>query len=61
MLSGGEDHALVACFVGPVPAGWRTIGRVLDGPARVLVDGEEWTGYAGWQSFGEPDNQGSLG
>ncbi|WP_237049947.1 hypothetical protein, partial [Mycobacterium tuberculosis] len=26
-----------------------------------LVDGEEWTGYAGWQSFGEPDNQGSLG
>lgn len=61
VLSGGEDHALVACFVGPVPAGWRTIGRVLDGPARVLVDGEEWTGYAGWQSFGEPDNQGSLG
>ncbi len=35
-------------------------GAVLDGPARVLVDGEEWTGYAGWQSFGEPDNQGSL-
>ena len=52
VLGGGEDHALVACFAGPVPPGWRVIGRVLDGPARVLVDGEEWRGYAGWQSFG---------
>jgi thiamine-monophosphate kinase len=52
LLCGGEDHALVACFAGPVPAGWRIIGRVFDGPARVLVDGEEWGGYAGWQSFG---------
>jgi thiamine-monophosphate kinase len=51
VLGGGEDHALVACFAGPVPAGWRVIGRVLDGPARVLVDGEEWRGYAGWESF----------
>ena len=52
VLGGGEDHALVAAFAGPVPAGWRVIGRVLDGPARVLVDGAEWDGYAGWQSFG---------
>ena len=52
VLAGGEDHALVAAFAGPVPAGWRVIGRVLDGPARVLVDGAEWHGYAGWQSFG---------
>ena len=51
VLGGGEDHALVACFAGPAPAGWRVIGRVLDGPARVLVDGEEWAGYAGWESF----------
>ena len=51
VLGGGEDHALVACFAGPAPAGWRVIGRVLDGPARVLVDGEEWPGYAGWESF----------
>ena len=51
VLGGGEDHALVAVFTGPAPAGWRTIGRVLEGPARVLVDGEEWRGYAGWQSF----------
>ncbi len=52
VLAGGEDHALVAVFAGPVPAGWRVIGHVLDGPARVLVDGAEWRGYAGWQSFG---------
>jgi thiamine-monophosphate kinase len=53
LLGGGEDHALVAAFAGPVPEGWRVIGRVLDGPARVLVDGAEWHGYAGWQSFGQ--------
>jgi thiamine-monophosphate kinase len=52
VFGGGEDHALVAAFAGPVPAGWRVIGRILDGPAGVLVDGEPWRGYAGWQSFG---------
>ena len=52
VLAGGEDHALAACFAGPPPAGWRVIGRVLDGPGRVLVDGGEWSGYAGWESFG---------
>jgi thiamine-monophosphate kinase len=51
VLGGGEDHALVACFAGRPPAGWRVIGRVLDGPARVLVDDEEYSGHAGWQSF----------
>jgi thiamine-monophosphate kinase len=51
VLGGGEDHALVACFAGPAPAGWRVIGRVLDGSARVLVDGREWRGYAGWRSY----------
>lgn len=53
VLGGGEDHALVACFPDAVPPGWRVIGRVIDGPARVLIDGEEWTGYAGWQSFAQ--------
>ena len=51
VLGGGEDHALVACFAGAAPPGWRVIGRVLDGPPHVLVDGQEWRGYAGWQSF----------
>ncbi|MGV0813974.1 thiamine-phosphate kinase [Mycolicibacterium boenickei] len=51
VLGGGEDHALVATFPGALPPGWRAIGRVLDGPATVLVDGATWTGNAGWQSF----------
>jgi thiamine-monophosphate kinase len=51
VLTGGEDHALVATFPGAPPEGWRTIGKVFDGPARVLVDGQEWNGYAGWESF----------
>lgn len=51
VLGGGEDHALVAAFPGTVPDGWRIIGRVLDGPARVLVDGAAWRGEAGWQSY----------
>jgi thiamine-monophosphate kinase len=51
VLGGGEDHALAAVFADSAPPGWRTIGRVLAGPARVLVDGDQWRGYAGWQSF----------
>lgn len=51
VLGGGEDHALVAAFPAEVPAGWRAIGRVREGPARVLVDGAVWDGEAGWQSF----------
>lgn len=50
VLGGGEDHALVATFSDAVPAGWRRIGTVIDG-SRVLVDGAEPTGSAGWQSF----------
>lgn len=50
VLGGGEDHALVACFPGAVPPGWRVIGTVVDG-AGVRVDGSEWTGCAGWDSF----------
>jgi thiamine-monophosphate kinase len=51
VLGGGEDHALVATFDDRVPDGWRVIGAVVDGPARVLVDGRQWAGSAGWQSF----------
>jgi thiamine-monophosphate kinase len=51
VLGGGEDHALVATFPGPAPSGWRVIGRVIEGPSRVLLDGERWHGDAGWQSF----------
>lgn len=51
VLGGGEDHALVAMFPGSPPEGWRVIGEVLDGPPRVLVNGTEWDGNTGWQSF----------
>lgn len=52
VLSGGEDHALVAVFPDAPPPGWRVIGRVLDGRAQVSIDGQSWDGEQGWQSFG---------
>jgi thiamine-monophosphate kinase len=51
VLAGGEDHALVACFPGAVPPGWRVIGTVAAGAPEVRVDGRPWSGSAGWQSF----------
>ncbi|MDR1387067.1 MAG: thiamine-phosphate kinase [Propionibacteriaceae bacterium] len=55
VLSGGEDHALVATFpFGQVPQGWDVIGRVeAVGPLgpTVLVDGRAWSGPAGWTHF----------
>ncbi len=51
VLAGGEDHALVATFPGPPPEGWRVIGQVRDGPPSVLVDGDQWDGTVGWESF----------
>ena len=51
VLAGGEDHALVATFPGEPPVGWTTIGRVLDSSPGVLLDGEQWHGDTGWQSF----------
>lgn len=52
VLGGGEDHALVGCFDGIVPSGWRVIGHAEEGRPQVLVDGSPWSGSAGWQSFG---------
>jgi thiamine-monophosphate kinase len=42
---------LVATFPGELPAGWTAIGTVLDASARVLLDGEQWHGDTGWQSY----------
>jgi len=50
VLGGGEDHALVATF-DATPPDWRVIGHVVDGVPGVVVDGAEWPGDAGWQSF----------
>jgi len=52
VLTGGEDHSLVAAFGADValPAGWTVIGKVRPGRG-VLVDGREWTGPTGWDHF----------
>ena len=43
MLTGGDDHALVACLPNGVelPDGFLEIGRVSKGAAQVTVDGSE--------------------
>lgn len=52
ILTGGEDHSLVAAFpAGTVlPDRWRVIGEVLAG-AGVTVDGAPHEGPGGWQHF----------
>jgi thiamine-monophosphate kinase len=58
VLTGGEDHSLVATFppATALPARWKVIGKVLPagtgGSGRVTVDGEPYTlGAAGWAHF----------
>lgn len=53
VLGGGEDHALAATFPSGVelPDRWRVIGQVVERPG-VRVDGQEWHGSAGWDSYG---------
>ncbi len=64
MLSGGEDHAIVATFPASaqLPARWRVIGEVVRAarrpgasPAvgRVTVDGAPWDRVGGWDHFAE--------
>jgi thiamine-monophosphate kinase len=52
VLSGGDDHPLVATFPSgtALPEQWRVIGRVLDGTG-VTVDGRIPTGVLGWDHF----------
>ena len=64
MLTGGEDHALVATFApDTVPEGWTVIGRVdaaaesdatgsaAAGHPCIMVDGQKWQGAGGWTHF----------
>ena len=54
VLTGGEDHPLVATFPPAValPPRWRVIGTVRSaGPDGVTVDGMRYSGTAGWQHF----------
>ena len=58
ILTGGEDHALAACYpaAADVPPGWTVIGTVAKRSAdqsapRVTVAGEAWRGSQGWDHF----------
>jgi thiamine monophosphate kinase len=48
VLTGGEDHALVATLPGSPPPGCRVVGRVVAGEG-VTVDGRAVEG--GWEHF----------
>ncbi|WP_018502301.1 thiamine-phosphate kinase [Parafrankia discariae] len=60
VLTGGDDHALVACLApgDPPPAGCVVIGRVLPTSAGaghgVLVDGLDHRRRTGWDHFRQP-------
>ena len=49
LLTGGEDHALAACFpdAAAVPEGWRVIGRT-----RAVAEGEDGRGAGGRERLG---------
>jgi thiamine-monophosphate kinase len=56
ILTGGEDHALAACFpaAAGVPAGWLPIGLVSERVPHqppVTVAGRPWAGRLGWDHF----------
>src|SRR5665647_3521475 len=52
ILTGGEDHALVATFpLGDVPPDWQVIGVVSDAEPGVLVDGQPYDQAQGWDHF----------
>jgi thiamine-monophosphate kinase len=64
-LSGGEDHALLACFPSEasVPQPFRVIGAVLprdgeDEHRRVSVDGRPYDGRTGWDPYSDWDGAG---
>jgi thiamine-monophosphate kinase len=52
VLTGGEDHSLVATFppATALPPRWRVIGAVHAGSG-VTVDGSPYQGPAGWEHF----------
>ena len=52
VLTGGEDHSLVAAFPPgtALPARWHVIGEVREGVG-VTVDGARRDGPGGWQHF----------
>ncbi|MEJ5928233.1 thiamine-phosphate kinase [Corynebacterium sp. H128] len=52
VLSGGEDHTLLATTAHAVPSGFRPIGRVIKaGSNGVLIDAQPPQSTSGWVSF----------
>lgn len=53
VLTGGEDHALAACFPADatLPDRWRVVGRVLAGDPMVTIDGLRYDAPGGWDHF----------
>ncbi len=53
VLTGGDDHALVATFPkgATLPGSFVKIGAVVEGPVDVVVDGGQRKGNRGWQHF----------
>jgi len=60
MLTGGEDHALLAAFpAGTVPDGFRPIGHALPRAEHaVLIGGRAFTGNGGWDPYRDWDSVG---
>ncbi|MFT4136141.1 thiamine-phosphate kinase [Microbacterium sp.] len=58
-LEGGEDHALLAIFPdGPLPDGFRAIGRVVPRSAvPVTVDGAPYERAGGWDPYRDWDHR----
>ncbi|WP_105565559.1 thiamine-phosphate kinase [Microbacterium halophytorum] len=55
-MTGGEDHALLATFPrGPLPPGFREIGRVVAGDGGVLLGGAPFEGRGGWDPYADWD------
>jgi thiamine-monophosphate kinase len=52
VVSGGEDHSLVAAFPAGarLPPRWKVIGTVAEGHG-VVVDGQPWAEPPGWDHF----------
>jgi thiamine-monophosphate kinase len=52
VLTGGDDHALVATFPAglALPPRWTVFGRVTQGQG-IVVDGRRWLGAGGWEHF----------
>ncbi|WP_304324006.1 thiamine-phosphate kinase [Corynebacterium frankenforstense] len=50
VLTGGEDHTILATTAGPAPSGFRVVGRVTKGSG-VTVGGERPAHSGGWVSF----------